>query len=61
MPPLAAAAAAEPGSLTLPPLAHAPALYRAPVLPSVPQEEMYSFVTLAEDQNSKKGVVVLEA
>ena len=25
------------------------------------QEEMYSFVTLAEDQNTKKGVVVLEA
>jgi large subunit ribosomal protein L31e len=24
-------------------------------------EEMYSFVTLAEDQNVKKGVVVLEA
>lgn len=27
----------------------------------VVQEEMYSFVTLAEDQNVKKGVVVLEA
>jgi hypothetical protein len=27
----------------------------------LPQEEMYSFVTLAEDQTTKKGVVVLEA
>lgn len=25
------------------------------------QEEMFSLVTLAEDQNTKKGVVVLEA
>lgn len=25
------------------------------------QEEMFSFVTLAEDQTTKKGVVVLEA
>lgn len=32
-----------------------------PLLPACPQEEMFSFVTLAEDQNTKKGVVVLEA
>ena len=35
-----------------------------PLLPAIHpplQEEMYSFVTLADDQNTKKGVVVLEA
>lgn len=32
----------------------------APAVPLV-QEEMYSFVTLAEDPNVKKGVVILEA
>lgn len=29
--------------------------------PLLEQEEMFSLVTLAEDQNTKKGVVVLEA
>ena len=48
----------------LPTRTRSPPLSRPPSLrPSslVPQEEMYSFVTLAEDQNTKKGVVVLEA
>lgn len=33
----------------------------ASMLSSLPQEEMFSLVTLAEDQTTKKGVVVLEA
>jgi hypothetical protein len=33
----------------------------SPPLPTLLQEEMFSFVTLADDQTTKKGVVVLEA
>lgn len=33
----------------------------SPPHPPLLQEEMFSLVTLAEDQNTKKGVVVLEA